>query len=474
MKQKSKTFFICNNCGYSSPKWQGRCPECNKWNTFVEETRVLGKAEGVAGAGAQRRLTEFSSEVVKLHEVSTSKVNRLNTNIGEFDRILGGGIMPGSLILLGGPPGIGKSTLMLQVASNLSSNNCVLYVSGEESLQQIKTRADRLGIKRWEKRGEDENNLYLISETNLENIIESVRKVSPEVLIIDSIQTVYRNDLTSAPGSVGQVRECAAELLHLAKGKNICVFVLGHVTKEGDIAGPRVLEHIVDTVLYFEAERYHIYRILRSYKNRFGPTSEIGVFEMKQTGLEEVSNPSLLFLSERRASISGSVVTATVEGTRPLLLEVQALVTKTDFGLPRRMSTGIDYNRTIMLISILENRIGLALSSQDVYVNIVGGIKVREPAIDLPVCIAIYSAFANRPIEEGEVFVGEVGLGGEIRAVSFVEERINEAEKLGFKKMFIPKSNYQRVRRSGKLELVGVEKLQEVIERKSYAKKYEE
>jgi len=449
---KTKTIFRCQNCGFASPKWIGKCPECEKWNTFVEEQIITG------GQSIDRRLTKFSSSVVKLSEISTEKVKRITTGINEFDRILGGGIMPASLILLGGPPGIGKSTLMLQIAfqiaKNISKKN-VLYVTGEESLEQIKNRADRLKIS---------DGFYVISETNLENILETVKKVSPEVLIIDSIQTIYRSDLSGSPGSVGQVRECTAELLHLAKGKNITIFILGHVTKEGDIAGPRILEHIVDTVLYFEAEKHHTYRILRSYKNRFGPTSEIGVFEMSSDGLKEVPNPSSIFLGERLKNVSGSVVTANIEGTRPIMLEIQALVTKTDFGIPRRMSSGIDYNRTVLLISILENRIGLGLSSFDIYVNVAGGVKIKDPSSDLAECCAIYSAFSNKSVSQEIVFVGEVGLSGEIRGVSFIEERINESEKLGFKKIFIPKANYNNLIKKRNIEIVPVDKLSSVID----------
>ncbi|MFH2070761.1 MAG: DNA repair protein RadA [Elusimicrobiota bacterium] len=443
---RQKTVFVCQNCGYGSAKWMGKCQDCGQWNTFVEEKPVA--------AASARRMTEFSSGAVELGSISAINVNRIKTGIEEFDRILGGGVMPASLVLIGGPPGIGKSTLMLQVVSSLADRRKVLYISGEESLEQIKNRADRLSIK---------NNLYLMAETNLENMIAGVGKVSPDIIVVDSIQTVYRSDLSSAPGSVGQVRECAAEFLHLAKGRNITVFVLGHVTKEGDIAGPRILEHIVDTVLYFESERHHTYRILRSYKNRFGPTSEIGVFEMRSDGLAGIENPSALFLSERSKDTPGCVVASAVEGTRPLLLEVQALVTKTDYGFPRRMSTGIDYNRVVLLISILENRIGSHLSSQDVYVNLAGGIKVKEPAVDLSVCCAIYSAFSNLMISQDSIFIGEVGLAGEVRGVSFINERLRESEKMGFRKAYLPSSNKKDIINSG-MELFFAEKLSSVIE----------
>ncbi|OGS20412.1 MAG: DNA repair protein RadA [Elusimicrobia bacterium RIFOXYA2_FULL_39_19] len=456
-KDKAKTVFVCQNCGNDSPKWLGKCPECDQWNSFVEEKFSS------SDKSQSRRLTEFSTPILRLDEISLSKTDRIKTGINEFDRMLGGGIMPSSLILLGGSPGIGKSTLMLQVAYNLAgktdNETKVLYVSGEESLEQIKNRAERLNILSQKKQG-----LMLMSETSIETIIEKVNKISPQILIIDSIQTTYKNEMSGAAGSVGQIRECAAELLSLAKGKNITVFLLGHVTKDGDIAGPRVLEHIVDTVLYFETEKHHTYRILRSHKNRFGPTSEIGVFEMKPSGLEEVSNPSMLFLSERTKDISGSAISVTIEGTRPILLEIQSLVTKTDFGMPRRMSDGIDYNRMVVLLAILENRLGLGLASQDVYVNVAGGVKIKEPSVDLAVCCAVYSSLTNFHISPEVVFTGEVGLSGEIRAVSYIQERINESEKIGFKKIFIPKHNSKGILKPKNIDIVTVETLSQVIE----------
>jgi len=408
---------------------------------------------------AGRRLTQFSSSVVHLDEVSTANIARITTSLVEFDRMLGGGIMPGSVVLLGGAPGIGKSTLMLQVAGNLANggNMSVLYVSGEESLEQVKNRADRLKILSKGLR------LYLLSETNLENILDAVDKIKPQVLVIDSVQTTYRSDISSAPGSVGQVRECASEFLNLAKGKNITVFLLGHITKEGDIAGPRVLEHIVDTVLYFESEQHHVYRILRSYKNRFGPTSEIGVFEMKQDGLHEVKNPSAFFLSERTKNVPGSAIVTTMEGTRPILLEIQTLVAKTNYGMARRMATGLDYNRVVVLISVLENRIGMALETCDVFVNVAGGIRVKEPAVDLGVCMSIASAFGKFVCPQDTVFIGEVGLAGEIRGISYVQERINESEKLGFEKIVLPRTNIRNISNS-KIKLIGIEKLSEAID----------
>jgi DNA repair protein RadA/Sms len=448
-KSKTKTIFRCQECGYESLKWLGKCPDCGKWNTLVEE-----KSEA-STQNTSRGLTDFSSEVVLLKDVSTENFNRLATNIHEFDRMLGGGVVPNSLVLLGGPPGIGKSTLMLQVSGALSKNSKVLYVSGEESLSQVKSRADRLGVK--------SDNLFLVCETNLEAILEKIDKVGPAVVVIDSIQTMFRADLSSAPGSVAQVRECTAELLRYAKAKNVCIFLLGHVTKEGDLAGPRVLEHIVDTVLYFETERQQIYRVLRAYKNRFGPTSEIGVFEMKSDGLAEVKNPSLMFLGERTTNTPGNVVVSTIEGTRPILLEVQALVTRTPFGMPRRMVTGYDLNRVIILVAVLEKRVGLGLESADVFVNVVGGLKIKETGIDLGVACAITSALMNFVFPQGLIVLGEVGLLGEVRSIPQITERLIEAEKLGFKKAIIPKGNLKNIAYKGKLEITGVEVLNEAI-----------
>jgi DNA repair protein RadA/Sms len=449
---KIKTIFRCQECGYSSVKWLGRCPDCGKWNTFVEEKELSASKSGFSSS---RLLTDFSSEILPINKVSISEFQRIDTGIGEFDRILGGGVVPGSLVLLGGPPGIGKSTLMLQVSESLSKKDTVLYVSGEESLSQIKIRAERLTLHA--------ENLFLVSETNLEKIIEAISKVKPKIVVIDSIQTMYRQDIPSAPGSVGQVRECSAELLRIAKSENITVFLLGHVTKEGNIAGPRVLEHIVDTVLYFEAERQQIYRILRAYKNRFGPTSEIGIFEMKGEGLKEVNNPSMIFLDERETDTPGNIIISTIEGTRPLLLEVQALVTRTNFGFPKRMVTGYDLNKITLLIAVLEKRLGLKLESQDVFVNIVGGMKIKETAVDLGIACAISSAHENYLSPEKVVVIGEVGLGGEVRSVSQIAERLNEAEKLGFEKAIVPKGNLKNLQFNGKLKIVGVDNLYSAI-----------
>ncbi|MHB9154547.1 MAG: DNA repair protein RadA [Endomicrobiales bacterium] len=451
MKSKIKTIFRCQECGYSSAKWLGRCPDCGKWNTFIEE-----KEAPAVSSRAPRQLTGFSSSVMPLDQVSVEEFKRIGTGIHEFDRMLGGGVVPGSLLLLGGPPGIGKSTLMLQVSHALAKQKTVLYVSGEESLSQVKSRADRLNIKA--------GNLYLVSETNLENILQVMQDVKPQVAVIDSIQTTYRSDLSGAPGSVGQVRECAAEFLRLAKSQNITIFLLGHVTKEGDLAGPRVLEHIVDTVLYFETERQQIYRVLRAYKNRFGPTSEIGIFEMQSTGLEEVANPSVIFLGERSTTTPGNAVVSTIEGTRPLLLEVQSLVTRTNFGMPRRMVTGYDTNRVILLIAVLDKRLGLHLESQDVFVNVVGGLKIKETGVDLGIACAIASGHSGFVCPPKLLILGEVGLAGEVRSIAQLAERLTEAEKLGFEKAIVPAGNLKSLNYKGKLAISGVSTVSEAIE----------
>lgn len=448
---KIKTVFMCQNCGYESAKWLGKCPGCNKWNTFVEEKQATGNSS----SGATRQLTGFSSGTFALSDVSVKSFVRVKTNITEFDNMIGGGIVPGSLTLLGGAPGIGKSTLMLQISSALAKNGTVLYISGEESLSQIKSRAERLKVNK--------DGIFLASETNLENIVDAINKLEPSFLVIDSIQTTYHPELSGAPGSVGQVRECAAELLRIAKSKHITVFLLGHVTKDGDLAGPRILEHIVDTVLYFENEKQQIYRILRAYKNRFGTTSEIGIFEMKGDGLAEVLNPSLIFIGERSNNVAGNIITACVEGTRPLLLEIQSLVSRTNFGFPRRMVSGYDLNRVIIIIAVLEKRIGIPLENQDVFINIAGGIKVKETASDLAIACAIASANANFICPPKTIVFGEVGLAGEVRAVSQIRERLQEAEKLGFQKAIIPKSNLKSLEYKGKIEIVGVDTVQAAI-----------
>jgi len=454
VKTKTRTSFRCQECGYSSVRWLGRCPECEKWNSFVEEE----ENPPISLDKRNRSITSFSSEIVRLEDIRVAPLERSATGLAEFDRVLGGGVVPGSLVLLGGPPGIGKSTLMLQVAAGLAPSRQGLYISGEESLQQVKDRAHRLGLSIPE--------LSLVSETELTKIIEAIDKVSPAFCVIDSIQTTYREDMASAPGSVGQVRECTAEILRLAKSRGLTVFVLGHVTKEGDIAGPRVLEHMVDTVLYFDSEREQTFRLLRSYKNRFGPTHEVGVFRMTGEGLKGVQSPSEIFLNER-SQAPGSVVVASLEGTRPLMLEVQALVSHTHFGFPKRMVTGLDANRALLLIAVLEKRLGLHLESEDVFVNIVGGIKVKEPAIDLGVALAIASAHRNQTLDPGTVWIGEVGLGGEIRSVGGLSLRLAEASQLGFKRAVVPYTNLKEPGRelhSLKLDIQGLRWLSEALQ----------
>lgn len=449
-KQESKIIFRCQECGYISAKWLGKCPECNHWNTFLEET-PLTVSRYVPSRPA--------SLPVLLKEVNTADSQRILTHIGEFNRILGGGIMPASIILLGGEPGIGKSTLMLQVVCNLSDSLPVLYVSGEESLQQIKFRAERILSTKLNKL----NNFFLLSETNLENIINAIEKFVPKIVVIDSIQTIFRTDVSTAPGSIAQVRECTSELLRVAKATGTVVFLLGHVTKQGDIAGPHVLEHLVDTVLYFESEKYNIYRILRAYKNRFGPTSEIGIFEMKSDGLHAVEDASLLFLSEK-ANLPGSATVAVLEGSRVLFLEIQALVNRTAFGIPRRMATGVDYNRVIVLIAVLEKYLKIPLQTQDIFINVAGGVKVREPAIDLGLCCAITSIYYNFVCPHKTIFIGEVGLSGELRRVSHISERIGEAERLGFERAIIPESNLRNLSYKGKITLKSATWIAEVVQ----------
>jgi DNA repair protein RadA/Sms len=430
---KTRTLFRCQSCGYSNSGWLGRCPECEQWNTFVEETESRPSASTLTKA---RPLTDFSSAIEKLSDIEIKPIARHATGVLEFDRVIGGGVVPGSMVLLGGAPGIGKSTLMLQVAEGLCQAGLSgLYVSGEESLQQVKDRAHRLSLRA--------PSLSLVSETELSKITAAIEKVDPKFCVIDSIQTTYREDLSSAPGSVGQVRECAAELLRIAKAKGITVFILGHVTKDGDLAGPRVLEHIVDSVLYFESEREQIFRLLRSYKNRFGATHEVGVFRMTGQGLLGVKSPSEIFLKERTKA-PGSVVVGSLEGTRPLMLEVQALVSRTHFGFPKRMVTGFDQNRALLLTAVLEKRLGLHLESEDIFINVVGGVKIKEPAVDLGVAMAIASAYRNETLDPDTIWIGEIGLGGEVRSVGSLSLRLNEASQLGFKKAIVPQSSLRQ------------------------------
>jgi DNA repair protein RadA/Sms len=444
---KVKTFYQCQACGYVSPKWLGKCPDCGEWNTLVEEKKEARQGRKPSGR----------SEPQPLNTIISGQERRTSTGIKEFDRVLGGGVVAGSVILVGGDPGIGKSTILIQALAGLSKKyDSVLYVSGEESPEQIKLRADRLLI--------DSSKIILLAETSLESIVDAASKLNPNAIVIDSIQTMYTDEILSAPGSVGQVRECAARLMFFAKKSEIPVFIVGHVTKEGAIAGPRVLEHIVDTVLYFEGDRGHPYRILRTVKNRFGSTNEIGVFEMTDTGLSEIKNPSELFLSERPLNVSGSTVVSCMEGTRPLMVEIQALVSPTSFGMPRRTSIGVDYNRVNLLTAVLEKRAGLHLGGMDIFINVVGGLKIIEPAIDLGIITTIASSLREVPIEPKTFVFGEVGLSGEIRAVAFAEQRIKEAAKIGFKRAIMSKTNYDRLKESFGLETIGVKDIEEALE----------
>ncbi len=448
MAAKSNIFF-CKECGYESSKWMGQCPGCKEWNTFVEEPVVKKGSSYVKKKATDR-------EPSKLSDISLETEDRTNTGIEEFDRVLGGGIVSGSLVLVGGDPGIGKSTLLLQVCKNLANmGKSVLYVSGEESLKQIKLRANRIG--------EIGESFSLLCETDLDIIEEVIKKYKPEVVVIDSIQTMYRSDISSAPGSVSQVRESTNTLMQLAKGLSISIFVVGHVTKEGVVAGPRVLEHMVDTVLYFEGDRHATYRVLRGVKNRFGSTNEIGVFEMMEYGLKEVKNPSEFMLMGRPENASGSVITCSVEGTRPILLEIQALVARTNFGFPRRTSAGTDANRVNLLMAVLEKRAGLQINDCDAYVNITGGLKINEPALDLGIIMAVVSSYKNRAVDSEMVVFGEVGLSGEIRSVSNIEQRIAECEKLGFTSCILPQSALVSITGKTKMKLIGVSNISEAI-----------
>ena len=451
-KSKKSTVFFCQNCGFESAKWMGQCPGCREWNTFVEEqvsTAAL-KKNGTQGSTARQKPAVLS-------EITMEKEDRINTGMQELDRVLGGGVVAGSLTLVGGDPGIGKSTLLLQVCRNFSDAGAkVLYISGEESLKQIKMRAERIGSFN--------DNLLLLCETNLSLIEDTIRSRKPQIVIIDSIQTMYSEDVSAAPGSVSQVRESTALFLQLAKGLGVSIFIVGHVTKEGTVAGPRVLEHMVDTVLYFEGDRYASYRILRSVKNRFGSTNEIGVFEMREEGLTEVRNPSEYMLSGRPKDACGCVVACTVEGTRPLMVEMQALVCHSNFGIPRRQATGVDFNRVNLLMAVLEKRLGLQMNGCDAYVNLAGGIRIQEPAVDLGMVMAIISSFKNRPVDESTVVFGEVGLSGEVRAVSLAEQRLQEAVKLGFTTCVMPRANADMLKNTKSIKVIGVSNVQEAIE----------
>jgi len=448
---KVKTQFVCQSCGYRTPKWLGRCPDCDSWNSLVEE-QVVETPEGKRrGWGVS-----IAQPPKPIAEIEGEEGERMRTHIGEFDRVLGGGIVAGSIVLIGGDPGIGKSTLLLQVSDRLSQENqTVLYVSGEESPRQTKIRAERLGICT--------SNLLVLSETSLEEIFRELQKLKPSVLIVDSIQAIFTSELQSAPGSISQVRESSARLMQLAKGTEIPIFLIGHVTKEGAIAGPRVVEHMVDTVLYFEGGASHPYRILRAVKNRFGPTNEIGVFEMKESGLEEVLSPSEIFLSERPENVSGSVVVPSIEGTRPILVEIQALVSPSSLGVPRRTAIGVDYNRVALLVAVLEKRMGFKLYNQDIFLNVAGGIRVDEPAMDLGMSISVASSFLDKPVHPKTVLFGEVGLAGEVRGISQGEVRVRESVKLGFQRCILPKTNRDRMKGLEPIELVGAESLGEVV-----------
>src|SRR5512136_408498 len=448
---KVKTHFVCQSCGYQAPKWLGRCPGCQEWNTFVEERAIEEKIP-------ERDLLGFEAEAVptSITDIAGEERGRFQIGIEEFDRVLGGGIVFGSVILVGGDPGIGKSTLLLQAMGRLASKGKkVLYISGEESLQQTKMRADRLGVS--------SDQLFVVSETSLEKILQDIQTLKPSTVVIDSIQTVYSSDLSSAPGSITQVREVSSRLLYLAKYLSIPIFLVGHVTKEGFIAGPKVLEHMVDTVLYIEGEATHAFRILRAVKNRFGSTNEIGVFEMKDSGLVEVVSPSEFFLSEWTRTTSGSVVMPSIEGSRPILIELQALVVPTSFGIPRRMAEGIDANRVSLLVAVMEKRLGVHLNNQDIFLNIAGGMRVEEPAGDLGVVASIASNFRDKVIDPETVVFGEVGLGGEVRGVSQAEVRVKEATRLGFKRCLLPKQNGQKVKGVKGMELIGINSVQEVM-----------
>lgn len=456
MAKGKSTAYFCSDCGYESAKWTGQCPACKSWNTMVEEPVSQIKTVGKGGTGSARKVSADTARPVMLSEIVLDEEDRIRTGFDELDRVLGSGIVRGSLVLVGGDPGIGKSTLLLQVCRNLAGQNQkILYISGEESLKQIKLRANRIGTVT--------GPLSFLCETNLGTIEEVIKRTMPDAVVIDSIQTMYMEEVTSAPGSVSQVRECTNILMQIAKGLGVMVFIIGHVTKEGVVAGPRVLEHMVDTVLYFEGDRSASYRIIRGVKNRFGSTNEIGVFEMRESGLEEVKNPSEYMLSGRPEDASGAVVACSLEGTRPVLLEVQALITPTLFGMPRRTAAGTDYNRVNVLMAVLEKRCHYELSRYDAYVNIAGGLRMNEPALDLAIVMAVISSLKDRPVNPRTIIFGEVGLAGEVRAVPMAEQRVNEAKKLGFETCILPKTSLDKMRKMEGIRLVGVENIREAI-----------
>ncbi|MDW0109965.1 DNA repair protein RadA [Sporosarcina aquimarina] len=450
---KKKTKFMCRSCGYESPKWMGRCPGCGEWNTMDEETEIVQKGP----RGAFQHSDAVKQKAMPINSVKIEDEPRVRTEMEELNRVLGGGIVPGSLVLIGGDPGIGKSTLLLQVSALLANQQQrVLYISGEESIRQTKLRAQRLGVL--------SDELYIYAETDLALIHNTIDNVKPKFVIVDSIQTIHHPEVASAPGSVSQVRECTAELMKIAKTQGIAIFLVGHVTKDGQIAGPRLLEHMVDTVLYFEGERHHTYRILRSVKNRFGSTNEIAIFEMLQAGLKEVLNPSEMFIAERSQGGAGSTIVASMEGTRPILVEIQALVTPSSFNYPKRMATGLDQNRVSLLMAVLEKRMGMLLQAQDAYIKVAGGVKLDEPAIDLAVLMSIVSSYRDTAPKGTDCYIGEVGLTGEVRRVSRIEQRVGEAAKLGFERAVIPASNIGGWEFPEGIQVVGVETVRDALE----------
>jgi len=452
VKKATKTIFVCQTCGYETPKWMGKCPECGEWNSFVEEKRAPVPIPSSA------ELSDSAlSRPVPVDAIEIKDIRRISTGIKEFNRVLGGGLVPGSLVLIGGDPGIGKSTLMLQVSHQLASrNHKVLYISGEESVQQIKLRSDRLGTI---SRG-----LWVVSEIALEAIKTMAAEMAPDLVVVDSIQTILTPQVTSAPGSVSQVREATMHLMLLAKRTGIPIFLIGHVTKEGAIAGPRLLEHMVDTVLYFEGGHNNIFRILRAVKNRFGSTNEIGVFQMKDSGLVEVRNPSSVFLTKNPCLVPGSVVTASIEGSRPILLELQGLVTRSSFGTPQRTVLGVDYKRVCLLLAVMEKKLGLQLMNQDVFVNVAGGVRVDEPAVDLGIVSAIASSFFEKSVKGRTVVMGEIGLTGEVRGIAYLEPRVREAEKMGFERCLLPSDNFKHIKKPARMQLVAVQAITEVVD----------
>ncbi len=459
MAKTAKTVYVCSSCGYESPKWYGRCPECGEWNTFAEEIRQpAAKAPSVSAAiGSVAPAGYNPDEVMRLKDVNSGAEVRYYTGISELDRVLGGGIVRGSLVLLGGDPGIGKSTLLLQICEYLGEKKKILYVSGEESRSQVKLRAKRLGVQT--------DNLLLASMTDIENVVHTIVQTKPDIVMVDSIQTMNFASVNSSSGSVSQVRECTQILARVAKNEEIAIFLVGHVNKDGAIAGPKVLEHIVDAVLYFEGERHLSYRILRAVKNRYGSTNEIGVFEMTGTGLTQVENPSMMLLSGRPSNVSGTCVACVIEGSRPIMVEVQALASKTSFGTPRRMSTGFDYNRTALLIAVLEKRAGYFFGNLDTYINIVGGLRVDEPAADLPIALALISSLLDKPIDDHVIAFGEIGLAGEIRAIANAEMRVNEAQRLGFQRCLLPMASMKNLHQEQyDIELIGLRSISEAFQ----------